>query len=373
MRWLIAVTVAVLVTIGTGVGILLWDSGVAKIDVVKTAGVAGGAVVALYALWLNDRRRQTDEARQAIEKAKHGLETDKIADERFARAVEMLGHDADQVRLGAMHTLGGLAESTPRYKQTVLDVLCAYLRRPFTHPSFDSGSADPDRHHSGNVHENDHERMVRQTAQRLITDLLPWGDDRHEGPMYNLDLSGASLEYFRLEGRRIGWLTARRAQFYGYSRFREMHTCRPALFSGATFHGRLQLGKAELMGGVSFQEVTFKTDVELSDAKVGTFFHPSDEPPAEQIGELEVLPETDFRADTTGWALTGVTNAPGLGFENYVHKGGGGRADRVARYDNGLDRGRIAGESDEVRPRGLDGERLRHECDAEPEADEVKK
>ncbi|GLZ33303.1 hypothetical protein Lesp02_54910 [Lentzea sp. NBRC 105346] len=370
MRWLIAVLFAVVVTIGTGTGILLWDKGASKIEVIKTAGVAGGAVVAIYALWLNDRRRRLEEARHDLESVRHGLESEKVADERFARSVELLGNEADQVRVGAMHALAWLANSTPRYKQTVLDVLCAYLRRPFWHPVYAHGS-DPDRHHDGNVHEEDHERQVRLTAQRLITDLLPWGDDRHDGPAYDLDLSGASLEYLRLEGRRIGWLTARRAQFYGYSRFRELHTCRPALFSGATFHGRLQLGKAELMGGVSFQEVTFGREAEWNGAKVGTFLHPSDEPPAEQIGELEILPDTDFRRDVTGWALTGSTDPAGLGFKNYVHKSGGGRADGIARDDDGLRDGYLPTETDEVGAGGLDRKRLWDKGDAKSEADEV--
>jgi hypothetical protein len=63
--------------------------------------------VALYALWLNDRRRRTDEAR-------HELESDKAADERFARSIELLGNEADQVRVGALHALAWLADVTPR-------------------------------------------------------------------------------------------------------------------------------------------------------------------------------------------------------------------------------------------------------------------
>lgn len=62
-----------------------------------------------------------------------------------ARSVELLGNEADQVRGGALHALVWLADSTPRYKQTVLDVLCAYLRRPFTHPSYTRRADDLNR------------------------------------------------------------------------------------------------------------------------------------------------------------------------------------------------------------------------------------
>ncbi|WP_447004763.1 hypothetical protein ACRAKI_35160 [Saccharothrix isguenensis] len=51
------------------------DPGAPKSGAFKTGGLAGGALVALYALWLRSR----------------------VADERFARSVELLGHEAEQV------------------------------------------------------------------------------------------------------------------------------------------------------------------------------------------------------------------------------------------------------------------------------------
>lgn len=84
--------------------------------------LAAGAFVALYALWLNDRRRRTEEERREIERSQHAvqvqrteLDRERAADERFARAVDLLGNDADQVRVGAMHALAGLARDQPRY------------------------------------------------------------------------------------------------------------------------------------------------------------------------------------------------------------------------------------------------------------------
>src|SRR5688572_19668367 len=171
---------AMIVTAATAV--LLWFLRAPSVEIVKTAGVAGGAIVALYALWLNDR--------------KHFLESEKVADERFARSVELLGNEADQVRVGAMHALTWLATSTPRYRQTVIDVLCAYLRRPFEHPAHKARPEDPDQDFSSVVSQEIRlEHQVRLTAQRLIKDTLSWGKKRkHEH--YNLDLTGASLDYF---------------------------------------------------------------------------------------------------------------------------------------------------------------------------------
>ncbi len=303
-----SVVVAVLVTVTT-TAVLLWvEPKLAVSEAIKTGGLAGGAVVALYALWLNDRRRLTEEAR-------HDLESDKVADDRFARAVELLGHEADQVRVGAMHALAGLARATPRYKQTVLDVLCAYLRRPFEHPGFKLRPADPDQAYSGKLpekvdfptDEQELERTVRLTAQRLVTDLLPWGQDPDE-TLYHLDLTGANLTYFRLEGRRVGRLTARRARFYGITAFHAVRFSKPALFSGAVFPGRVDFRDARFAGGLSLQDVSFGREVDVRGAEVDVFVHMPPAPP-ELVGSLRLVAGTRVKENPTGWELVGREHA----------------------------------------------------------------
>jgi len=268
------------VTVLTTVVLLLVEPTLSKAEAIKTGALAGGAVVALYALWLNDHRRRTEEAR-------HELESDKADDERFTRSVGLLGDEADQVRVGALHALAWLADSTPRYKQTVLDVFCAYLRRPFTHLS----SPEADR-----------ERQVRLTAQRLITDLLPWGQNP-DPRAYHLDLTGASLEYFRLEGRRIGRLTVRRTRFYGVTRLSEVHASKPALFSDATFLGRVDLREARFEGGISFQETAFNGEVAFNGASVSTFIDLNTAAPERQTGTLAITEGTVVKGDVSRWAL----------------------------------------------------------------------
>jgi hypothetical protein len=280
VRWLAAVLLAALVTAGTGFALFLVNA--PAIELVKTAGVAGGAIVALYALWLNDR--------------KHFLESEKVADERFARSVELLGNEADQVRVGAMHALAWLAKSTPRYRQTVLDVLCAYLRRPFDYPPHQRVPEDPDHDFTPVEDEKRQEHQVRMTAQRLIKDTLSWGKKRRHRS-FDLDLTGATLEYFSLDGRYVNRFVARRAQFYGITNLRNVRVRSVTLFSGGKFHGRLQLENATFTGGISFEETTFAGVVNLGNekmgfARVGRFFHPSPKPPAAQNGEMKVLEGT---------------------------------------------------------------------------------
>src|SRR5262245_17521840 len=125
--WLVILLAAV------ALGLVTWwvaDGGINRGEALKTGGLAAGAIVAMYALWINDRRRRVEEQRHTLESQRAEHDRERVADERFARAVELLGNEADQVRVGALHALAGLARSQERYTQIVLDVLCAYLRRP---------------------------------------------------------------------------------------------------------------------------------------------------------------------------------------------------------------------------------------------------
>ncbi|MFF1606317.1 pentapeptide repeat-containing protein [Amycolatopsis sp. NPDC058278] len=280
LAWTFLASVLLLVGVG---GWLLTDPATSRSDALKTGGLAGGAIVALYALWLNDRRRRVEERRQEIERRRHELEAqraeqdrERVADERFAKAVELLGHAADQVRVGALHALAGLARSRPEYTQTVLDVLCSYLRRPFSYTRPTKGALDA---------EQEPELSVRLTAQRLVTDLLPGRDD--EGPAYDLDLTGARLEYFDLSGKLVGGLLLRYAslnsstnisgcrfkdrvyftatgtesgRLLGYFRCRGTVFESHAWFSGTAFAEDADFTDTTFAGPTAFKDATFAKD-----------------------------------------------------------------------------------------------------------------
>ncbi|MBN6035890.1 pentapeptide repeat-containing protein [Amycolatopsis sp. 195334CR] len=242
MKSPLALTIALAVVLLVGISVwLLTDPKTTRADALRTGGLAGASIVALYALWLNDRRRKVEEGRQEIERQRHVLEShraerdlERVSDERFAKAVELLGNDADQVRVGALHALAGLARTREAYRQTVLDVLCSYLRRPFKH---DDKAPEAER-----------ERVVRQTAQRLIADLLPSRDDT-EAEAYNLDLTTATLDHFDLSGRRVGELTLRHAEMHSTTRFHEMAIEGPLWMTAAQLHGKLRLHDSKLKRG----------------------------------------------------------------------------------------------------------------------------
>ena len=165
-----------------------------------------------------------------------------MADERFARAVELLGHEADQVRVGALHALAGLARSRSSYTQTVLDVVCSYLRRPFDHPDYDrGGTGGQPAWEQAAVRDADRERQVRLAAQRVIGDLVPdrgQPEDR-DGSAPDLDLTGALLDYLDLAGKTIGRLVLRNARLYGTTRLSGAQITGEAWFTRAVSYGRM--------------------------------------------------------------------------------------------------------------------------------------
>jgi uncharacterized protein YjbI with pentapeptide repeats len=270
--------VAVAVTAGISAWVHAADPAAGLAEAMKTGGLAGAAVVALYGLWLNDRRRRVEEARQAVDEDRLRLDGDRIGHERFAKAVELLGNEADQSRVGAMHALVGLARGTPEYTQTVIDVLCSYLRRPFFHYGYLRDGPDPDRSDSvepdrgrlsAEETADDRERQVRLTAQRVLLELLPAAGSA--GPAYDLDLTGASLEYLDLAGRRVGGLRAHRATFFGITRLGAAEFTGRVMLSGAVFRGRVELVDTRFPVGFSLERARLLAEVDLSGAVFGVF------------------------------------------------------------------------------------------------------
>ena len=58
--------------------------------------------------------------------------TERRIAELYAKAVEQLGSDEAQVRFGGLYALERLAQDNPAHRQTIVNVICAYLRMPFS-------------------------------------------------------------------------------------------------------------------------------------------------------------------------------------------------------------------------------------------------
>ncbi|WP_432570127.1 bactofilin family protein [Kineococcus sp. SYSU DK005] len=188
------------------------------------------------------RERDRETATHSARVLEH--EQARADDDRYAKAIEQLGHAAASVRLGALHSLHRLAVQRPERTETVLDVLCAYLRQPFHHVDLDHEPSTPPsaedltggawwpRDHEVRD-ERDAEAEVRRTATRLIPALLPQmtrADGAGEavpsgapadtlagasGHDFDVNLSGAALDELDLSGRRVHDVILRSAYVAG--------------------------------------------------------------------------------------------------------------------------------------------------------------
>jgi hypothetical protein len=195
--------------------------GLAAVLVLTGAGI--GAAVTLRQIRISQGQLQATR-----EQMQHTLETThqqlnlteqgQVTD-RYTRAVEQLGHEKAPVRLGALYSLEHLAQDNPGYRQTVVDVICAYLRMPYTPPAQTEPDAEPEEEVAPPTNGRDRapqpapgrdpareELQVRQTAQRLLANhlrlprgpsqdaqLLPPSPRRPFWPGISLDLTGAAL------------------------------------------------------------------------------------------------------------------------------------------------------------------------------------
>lgn len=245
-----------------------------KLDVIRTGGTLGVGLGGVLVLWLGIRRQRSTELdllakyeahelaeRTAANTLAHQQQTanDVRADaaarritELYTKAVEQLGSDKAPVRLGGLYALERLAQDNLSQRQTIVNVLCAYLRMPFEVPEPLADDTDTDTDQSERNRALLQEREVRLTAQRLLGDhLRPGQPDVYWGPL-DLDLTGARLVAFDLTDASIG-----------NSNFRHVTFTDDALFAKATFSGKARFGGADFSGEADFEEATFEDEVEF--------------------------------------------------------------------------------------------------------------
>ncbi|MFD6095037.1 pentapeptide repeat-containing protein [Nocardiopsis flavescens] len=208
--------------------------------------VAGLGAAAL--LVIHYRRQRTTEADTERETAKLFTET-------FDSAGNKLGSEHAAVRLAGVHALVRLADEAPQGRadlvQMIIDVLCAYLRMPYTpapeKPSKLANKEMIDDHRDQEL-EYASFREVRHTIIRVIGDRLRW-PTRWRGKYY--DFTGVVFDGGSFSGAvfESGGVSFHKAKFIsGEVDFNDTK------FTGGTtsFHG------AEFIGGeVNFVNAKF--------------------------------------------------------------------------------------------------------------------
>ena len=105
------------------------DRANARLDAVRTGLAAGAGAGAAVGLMLAFRRQHHQEIATVLTALDA---TERRITELYAKAVEQLGNDKAPVRLGGLYALERLAQDNPAHRQTIVDVICAYLRMPFS-------------------------------------------------------------------------------------------------------------------------------------------------------------------------------------------------------------------------------------------------
>ena len=100
-----------------------------KSAVLKYLGFAmGGVLVAIQATASHLRAKAMEAVVKQQAEANRQNESG-LRQERLKNAIEHLGSDSESVRLGGAYELFHLADDTESLRQTVLDILCAHIRR----------------------------------------------------------------------------------------------------------------------------------------------------------------------------------------------------------------------------------------------------
>ena len=100
-----------------------------KHDVITFLGIGmGGILVALQALMSYKRAKAMEDVARAQASANKNTELGQ-RQERMRSAIEHLGHKSSSVRLGGAYELFHLAQDNENLRETVLDILCAHIRR----------------------------------------------------------------------------------------------------------------------------------------------------------------------------------------------------------------------------------------------------
>ncbi len=290
--WLIAAVIAVLTV--AAVVVLWWpataglngpDLVSARLDALKvglSVAVGSGGAVALYLSW-----RRQDSAERTLAHQEHDSAERRLT-ELYLKAVEQLGSPQAAVRHGGLYALERVAQDNSHQRQTVVNVICAYLRNPYVPPS-ETGQprplgirrplvqsvtatrSAPTPSLDGGREALLQEREVRLTAQRILQLHLHAGPDP-DLPIPSfwhdiyLDLTGAILINFSLQACALATATFDGATFTGYAQFDRATFTGDAGFGDATFTGHAQFDRATFTGDAGFGGATFYGDARFGDA-----------------------------------------------------------------------------------------------------------
>ena len=255
----------------------------AQLDAVRTGLAAGAGAGAAVGLMLAFRRQHHQEI--ATQNTDFDA-TERRITELYTKAVEQFGVDKAPVRLGGLYALERLAQDNDAHRQTIVNVICAYLRMPF--PATPDSMAAPIPGEEGTSAGTQtagaprlagdtwqQEKHVRLTAQRILSEHLHQPDTSQDPagtsptrfwPDIRLDLTGATLIDLNLQDCIVAEAQFGGATFSGAAEFGGATFSGDAWFTGATFSGITGFGEATFSSNAGFGGATFSGDARFDGA-----------------------------------------------------------------------------------------------------------
>ena len=125
-------------------------------------------------------------SRRTFELTEQGQVTD-----RFTKAIEQLGSDKLDVRIGGIYALERIARDSAKDQPTVMEVLTAFIREHSREPWPESDAGQPVQ-----------ERLTRPDVQAAVT-VVGRRDAEHDSLFWHMDLAGADLTRAHLTGANL--------------------------------------------------------------------------------------------------------------------------------------------------------------------------
>ncbi|WP_326553612.1 pentapeptide repeat-containing protein [Micromonospora sp. NBC_01813] len=252
-------------TIPAGSGTALQQAQL-RVETIRTGLSVGAGVGAAAALLLALRRQQVTERTQQATEYDAG---EKRVTELYVKAAEQLGSDKAPVRLAGLYALERLAQDNPVHRQSIVEVICAYLRMPYTPPADKPSAEDAAGPEETTQPDPREERQVRLAAQRILArHLRPTTADGTPSPTYwkgmTVDLTEATLLDADFAGCVLNDASFGGATFTGTARFDGATFTGDARFSMATFTGIAWFVEATFTGTARFDGATFTGDARFS-------------------------------------------------------------------------------------------------------------
>jgi uncharacterized protein YjbI with pentapeptide repeats len=259
--WWIAALILVPVVLGSALAVALLlalvDAATVgdQIDLIKTGLAIGAGTGGAVGLVLAGRRQwSTEQAHRVTEQsaadARHDATERRITD-LYSKAADQLGSDKAAVRLAGLYSLERLAQDNPPLRQTVVNLLCAYLRMPSETAS-------------------EQEIEVRRAAQRIFATHLRVVDGQLSDaywPRITLDLTGAVLHHFELKDARLREGRFGGTRFVGTTWFDGVRFDGDAVFGGATFEKSASFRSARFGGEARFRDAKFAGPADFGGAE----------------------------------------------------------------------------------------------------------